>query len=81
MKLIFKFYFHTYDLAHISLVVPAFLAYRMVLNDENKNKSRNYLIKYLKIEFNFELSSKEYLVAIWIVGVKEALHLNAFKQD
>jgi len=57
------------DMAHIGLVIPAVLSLiyenldRMVLNDENQNKFRNDLIKYLKIKFEFELSSKEYLVA------------------
>jgi hypothetical protein len=55
------------DMAHIGLVIPAVLSliYEnldwMVLNDENQNKFRNDLIKYLKIKFEFELSSKEYL--------------------
>jgi len=57
------------DMAHIGLVIPAVLSLiyenldRMVLNDENQNKFRNDLIKYLKIKFEFELPSKEYLVA------------------
>ena len=55
------------DMAHIGLVIPAVLSLiyenldRMILNDENQNKFRNDLIKYLKIKFEFELSSKEYL--------------------
>jgi len=57
------------DKAHIGLVVPAVLSLifdnldRMVLTDEHQNTFRNDLIKYLKIKFNDELSSKEYLVA------------------
>ena len=56
-------------MAHIGLVIPAVLSLiyenldRMILNDENQNKFRNDLIKYLKIKFEFELPSKEYLVA------------------
>jgi len=51
------------DMAHIGLVIPAVLSLiyenldRMVLNDENQNKFRNYLIKYLKIKFEFESPS------------------------
>jgi hypothetical protein len=57
------------DKAHIGLVVPAVLSLifdnldRMVLTDEHQNTFRNDLIKYLKIKFNDELSSKEHLVA------------------
>jgi len=57
------------DKAHIGLVVPAVLSLifdnldRMVLTDEHQNTFRNDLIKYLKIKFNDELSSKEHFVA------------------
>ena len=56
------------DKAYIGLVVPAVLSLifdnldRIVLTDEHQNTFRNDLIKYLKIKFNDELSSKEYLV-------------------
>ncbi len=73
IKILLPLYTFSADLqsntAHIGLVVPAVLSLiyenldRMKLSCENQNQFRDDLIFFLKMKFEHELNSKEYLVA------------------
>ena len=73
MKILSPLYIFTNDMqsddANISYVVPSILTLihanldRMVLPIAEQDEFRNNLIQYIKHKFNFELTSKVYLVA------------------
>jgi len=54
---------------------------RMDLKDENQNQFRNDLANFLQIKFEYEINSKEYLVAaIFATLVQEKLGFKVFSE-